>query len=116
MPHFVQSVRELDSLGVRFIAVTQGIDTDQSNPTAKLMLNMLAAFAEFERELIGERTLAGLARARKQGRVGGRPRVVCDRSKVERLRKAGSSLAEIATAVGASKSTVHRMIQATELK
>src|SRR5688500_3091069 len=41
MPHFVQSVRELDSLGVRFIAITQGIDTDQTNPTAKLMLNML---------------------------------------------------------------------------
>jgi DNA invertase Pin-like site-specific DNA recombinase len=70
MPHFVQSVRELDSLGVRFIARTQGIDTDQANPTAKLMLNMLAAFAEFERELIVERTLAGLARARKEGRGG----------------------------------------------
>jgi DNA invertase Pin-like site-specific DNA recombinase len=110
MPHFVQSVRELDSLGVRFIAMTQGIDTDQSNPTAKLVLNMLAAFAEFERELIVERTLAGLARARKEGRIGGRPRVVVDRVKVERLSKAGKSLNAIAEAVGTSKSTVHRLL------
>jgi DNA invertase Pin-like site-specific DNA recombinase len=73
------------------------------------MLNMLAAFAEVERELIVERTLAGLARARRQGRVGGRPRVVCDRTKVERLRKTGVSFAAIAKQAGISKSSVHRI-------
>src|SRR6516225_5745158 len=41
MPHFVASVQELRSLGVRFIAITQGIDTDESNPASKLMLNLL---------------------------------------------------------------------------
>ena len=47
--------------------------------------------------------MAGLERARKEGRVGGRPRVIVDRVKVERLSKAGKSLTEIAQAVGASK-------------
>lgn len=110
MPHFVQSVRELDSLGVRFIAITQGIDTDQCNPSSKLMLNMLAAFAEFERELIVERTRAGLQRAKREGRIGGRPRVIVDRTKIERLSNAGHTLVEIAAAVGTSKSTVHRLL------
>jgi DNA invertase Pin-like site-specific DNA recombinase len=109
MPHFVSSVQELRTLGVRFVAVSQGIDTDESNPAARLMLNMLAAFAEFERELIVERTLAGLARARRQGRVDGRPRVVCDRGKIERLRKSGMSFAAIAEQVGISKSSAHRI-------
>ena len=71
MPYFIASIQELQSLGVRFIAMIQGIDADLSNPTAKLMLNLLAAFSEFERELLVERTRAGLARARKEGRIGG---------------------------------------------
>ncbi len=114
MPHFIGSVQELRELGVRFVAVSQGIDTDEANPAARLMLNMLAAFAEFERELIVERTLAGLARARRQGRVGGRPRIVCDRARVKRLRKTGMSLVEIAEKVGISKSSVHRIVSGTE--
>lgn len=56
------------------------------------------------------RTLAGLAKARKEGRVGGRPKVVCDYNKVARLRKAGKTLVEIADAAGVSKSTVHRLL------
>jgi hypothetical protein len=73
MPHFVASIQELRGLGVRFIAVTQNLDTDESNPTAKLMLNLLVAFSEFERELIVERTRAGLARARREGKRLGVP-------------------------------------------
>src|SRR6266853_1666799 len=65
--HFTASVRELDNLGVRFIAVTQGIDTDKSTPGGRLMMNILASFAEFERDIIVERTLDGLARARREG-------------------------------------------------
>ena len=57
--------QELRGLRVRFVAVTQGIDTDESNPNSRLMLNLLAAFAEFERELIVERIRAGLARVRR---------------------------------------------------
>ncbi len=57
-----------------------------------------------------ERTIAGLEKARKEGRVGGRPKVVVNRTKVERLHKAGKSLYEIAQVVGTSKSTVHRLL------
>jgi DNA invertase Pin-like site-specific DNA recombinase len=74
------------------------------------VLAILAVIAKQERVRLSERTLAGLARARKQGRIGGRPKVVCDRSKVEQLHKAGISLTAIAEQVGVSKSSVHRMV------
>lgn len=75
------------------------------------VLAILAVIAKQERVRLSERTLAGLARARKQGRVGGRPKAVCDRSKVKQMRVAGKTLAEIAQKVGVSKSTVCRMLQ-----
>lgn len=64
---FIHSIQELDRNGVRFIALTQAIDTDKNNPASRLMMNILAAFAEFERELISERTRAGLQRKQKEG-------------------------------------------------
>jgi DNA invertase Pin-like site-specific DNA recombinase len=74
------------------------------------VLGILATIAKQERIRLSERTIAGLARARKEGRIGGRPRVVVDKVKVEGLSKAGKSLTEIAEAVGTSKSTVHRLL------
>jgi DNA invertase Pin-like site-specific DNA recombinase len=74
------------------------------------VLAILAVIAKQERVRLSERTLAGLARARKQGHIGGRPKVVCDRNKVERLHTLGKSLTEIAAVVGVSKSTVHRLL------
>ena len=112
MPHFIASLQELSSLGVRFIATTQGIDTDESNPTSKLMLNLLVAFSEFERELIVERTRAGLARARRAGRIGGRPRLVVDRDEVARLDEDGLTMREIAEEMGISAASVCRMLKA----
>jgi DNA invertase Pin-like site-specific DNA recombinase len=112
MAHFVSSVQELRRLGVRFIAVTQNIDTDGAgNPTAKLMLNLLAAFAEFEHELIVERTRAGLARARREGRIGGRKPLVVDRAKLKKLTKEGRSTREIGAELGISASTVSRLLR-----
>jgi Enterobacteriaceae phage serine recombinase len=110
MPHFVSSVQELASLGVRFVAITQGIDTDSSNPASRLMLNLLAAFAEYERELIVERTLAGLQRARSEGRIGGRPRKVVSHKKVANLRAEGQTLRQIAATVGVSPASVLRIL------
>jgi DNA invertase Pin-like site-specific DNA recombinase len=56
----VSKLRDLESCGVRFIAASQGIDTDSANPTARLLTHILAAVAEFERSLIVERVSAGL--------------------------------------------------------
>jgi DNA invertase Pin-like site-specific DNA recombinase len=109
MPHFVASVQEPRSLGVRFIAITQGIDTDESNPASKLMLNLLIAFSEFERELIVERTRAGLARARREGRIGGRPRLVLERAL--RLEADGLTQMEIVEALSVSQASVSRILR-----
>ena len=64
--HCVSGIQELASLGIRFTASSQGLDTDQSNPASKLLLHILAAVPQFERELIRERTLPGLRLAQSQ--------------------------------------------------
>ena len=60
--HCVSGIQELASLGIRFIATSQGLDTDESNPASQLLLHILAAVAQFERELILDHTHAAIAR------------------------------------------------------
>jgi putative DNA-invertase from lambdoid prophage Rac len=68
----INTIQELVGLGVRFIAVTQNIDTDESNPMSRFMLHIMAAFAELERELIRERVVAGVRAAKANGKTLGR--------------------------------------------
>ena len=84
--HLSQQLAALSSYGIRFIAVTQGLDTDQSNPTSTLLLHILSAVAEFERQIIRERTLCGIRAAQPAGKVVGRPKRVFRRDEVVRLR------------------------------
>src|SRR5271155_4032153 len=72
--HCIRSVQELVSLGIRFLAVTQNIDTDESNPTSQFILHMFAAVAELEREMIRERVVSGIRTAKGNGKTLGRPR------------------------------------------
>jgi len=88
-----QHLALLTSYGVRFIAVSQALDTDASNPSSRLMLTILAGVAEFEREIIRERTLAGVHAARAAGKTLGRPRRVFRRDQVARMRAGGPELA-----------------------
>jgi DNA invertase Pin-like site-specific DNA recombinase len=81
-----QSLAALESYGVRFIATTQGLDTDASNPTSKLLIGVLSSVAEFERELLRERTLSGVRAAKAKGKTLGRPMKVFRRDEVVRLR------------------------------
>lgn len=74
LPHLAQLIAELDSHGVALIAHGQGIDTSDANPAARLQMHVLLAVAEFERSIIRERVLAGMAAARKKGRLPGRPK------------------------------------------
>lgn len=92
------NIRDLDAAGVRFIATTQGIDIRPGGDAmSRLMLTMLAAVAEFERDLIRERTRLGMAKARAVGKHIGRPRVRGPRpADVQRLRKAGRSWRQVA--------------------
>lgn len=72
MPHLVAVVTDLQARGVDFLSLHEQIDT--STATGKLQLSLFAAFAQFERDLISERTKAGLVAAREAGRLPGRPR------------------------------------------
>lgn len=119
----LNNIRDLDSAGVRFIAITQGIDTDQSNPASRLLLHMLAAIAEFERAMIRERTGMGRIRYRREfdaGRANSRsgknlaphrPKKILNRQAVIDLRGQGFSLGEIAQQLGLPRTSVHRIVK-----
>lgn len=81
-----QQLAALTGYGVRFISTSQSLDTDQSNPTSRLLLQILASVAEFEKEMIRERTRAGVRAAKASGKCIGRPRRVFRRDEVIRLR------------------------------
>lgn len=107
---FVNLVQELDRLKIRFISTTQGIDTDQSNPGARLFMQILAAFAEFERELIRERINAGLAKRKASGaKMGGDFKLV-DMDRARRLIGLGHSLRETARRLEVGVNTLRRRL------
>jgi site-specific DNA recombinase len=66
---------QLVSWNIRLIVLDQGLDTDNSNPMSKMLIQVLAAFAEFEREMIRDRTRRGIANARAKGKYIGGQRV-----------------------------------------
>ena len=107
----VGRVDELRERGVGFRSLTEGVDTTSS--TGKLVFHVFGALAEFERDLIRERTMAGLASARARGRKGGRPRAMDE----EKIRVASRlmndpevSVAEVCRAVGVSSATLYRYV------
>jgi DNA invertase Pin-like site-specific DNA recombinase len=104
------SIADLTRLGVRWIAVTQNLDTDQNNPMARFMLTIMAAVAEFEREMIRERVKAGMANAKSRGNRLGRKRVVFDRDKALLLQARGFSQRSIARQLGVGLGTVSRAL------
>jgi DNA invertase Pin-like site-specific DNA recombinase len=73
LKHLIALLEELQALGIAFVSLAEGIDA--TTPAGKLQMHILGAIAEFERERIRERVLAGLRRARAQGRRLGRPRL-----------------------------------------
>ena len=127
LPACLHRIEELDCWGVRFLATTQPIDTDQHNPASRLLLHVLGAAAEFERSLILERTQAGQVRYRdayEKGHVGKtvhsrsgkdlpphRPRRIFDRDRVVELRRQRLSLRQIAREMGLGLGTVTRTLQ-----
>jgi DNA invertase Pin-like site-specific DNA recombinase len=76
LQELVADINELVERGVRFVAIENGMDFDKNsyNSTARLMLQIISSFAEFEREMIRERTIEGVRRAQAKGKHCGRPR------------------------------------------
>jgi putative DNA-invertase from lambdoid prophage Rac len=93
------NIRDLDVAGTRFVATTQGIDVRPGGDAmSRLILGVLASVAEFERDLIRERTRLGMAKARAAGKRIGRPRAVGPApGAVQRLRAAGRSWRQVAS-------------------
>jgi putative DNA-invertase from lambdoid prophage Rac len=106
----LDGIEALRTNGVRFLAVSQSIDTDESNPTARLLLHILASVAEFEREMIRERVCAGVKNAKAKGKQLGRKRVVFDRARAREMNAGGASLRDIAAALQVGRGTVHRFL------
>ena len=100
----VNTWAELDDLGIRFVSLTEQMDF--GSPSGKVMFSVIAAMAEFERDLISERVKRGMATARKKGRHVGRPLSV-PASEIAKRRKAGQSIASIAKALKISRQSVY---------
>ena len=114
LKHLIQVMQLLDERGVYFRSVQESLDT--STPGGKLIFHVFGALAEFERDIIRERTLAGLAAARSRGRVGGRPRKL-SKKQVEMAKNLMNDIsipiAEICETLGVSKATLYRSVNNT---
>lgn len=110
--HMVATLDELAALGIDFASVTEPFDT--TTPQGRLLLHLVAAFAEFEKGVLVERTRAGIAAARRRGARIGRPPVHVDVARALSLRASGRSLREVARVLGVGAATVCRAIQAAD--
>lgn len=107
----VNSLAEFQSLGIEFISIHDGADT--TTPQGRLLFTIMAGLAAFERELIRERVISGLAEARRQGKKLG-PKFTVSKEKANCIiasRAEGSSLRSIAKDYGVSTSTVARVLK-----
>lgn len=111
MKHLLETVAELEEQGVGFCSLTENIDT--TTPSGRLIFHIFGALGQFERDLIRERTSAGLQAAAARGRKGGRPRVV-DKSTVEKARtliEEGLTVREAARRLKVGKSSLYEALK-----
>lgn len=110
----INALEEFRSLGIDFVSHQEAVDT--STPAGRMMFTMIAAFAEFERDIIRERIMSGVEYAKaygtKSGKAIGRPNVVFKRSDIPILYEAGYSVRAIAEKLGVGQGTVWRAIKA----
>jgi DNA invertase Pin-like site-specific DNA recombinase len=113
--HLIDTITDLADCGVGFKSLTENIDTTTSG--GKLVFHIFGALAEFEREIIRERTQAGLASARSRGKVGGRPKALTPKE-VQILRNMAAdkslAVADICKTLGIGRTTFYRYVKAGE--
>lgn len=107
LPHLIETVTDLEQRGVAFRSLTESIDT--STAGGRLIFHIFGALADFERSLIKERTVAGLAAARERGRVGGRPAALTPAKtrQAKKMRAEGVPMSEIAEVLEVARSTLY---------
>lgn len=113
LPHLVEVVAELRARGVHFRSLRDGV-IDTTTASGELVFHIFAALAQFERQLIRERTQAGLQAARARGRKGGRRPVPADHPRVQaaqRMHAEGVPVSQICGALGVTRSTVYRYLK-----
>jgi DNA invertase Pin-like site-specific DNA recombinase len=103
------TLQELDHLGVGFVSLTEALDL--TTPAGRAMAAMLAVFAAFEREVLQERTRAGMAHARQNGKRLGRPATAAaHNAEIRKLHRAGVSKSEIARRLQIGRTSVRRIL------
>jgi DNA invertase Pin-like site-specific DNA recombinase len=109
----VDFVADLQGRGVQFRSLTDGIDT--TTPAGRFLFHVMASLAQMERELLAERTLAGLAAAQRRGRLGGRKRRMTPGKvgSARRLLRDGLSPHDVAENLGVSIPTLYRWVPAS---
>ena len=115
--HLIETVTGLSERGVGFQSLTESLDTTTNG--GRLVFHIFGALAEFERELIRERTLAGLASARARGRKGGRPKKLTAKAVAKArllLSDPSQSATEVAKDFGVSRATLYRALKDAETK
>jgi putative DNA-invertase from lambdoid prophage Rac len=102
-------LQELEHLGVGFVSLTEALDL--TTPAGRAMAGLLAIFAEFEREILRERTRAGLAQARLNGKRLGRPQTAgLQATEIRKMHRAGTSKSEIARRLEIGRTSVRRIL------
>lgn len=117
LTHLIDTVNQLESKGIGFQSLTEAIDTTTAG--GKLVFHIFGALAEFERELIRERTKAGLEAARVRGRTGGRPRKL-SKEQTQMMKEMWENknykVNDICNTFGISRSTFYRNLEKKEFK
>lgn len=111
MLHILQTVKELTGRGVTIVSVTDGIDS--STPAGRMMIGVLGSLAEYERELVKERTALKRAASRANGTRFGRPRKVDDADHIataKRMKVDGHTAKDISKYLGVSRATLYRYL------
>ncbi len=121
MRHLVDLVAQIEEKGANLKSLNDAM-VDTTTAQGKLVFNIFASIAEFERNLISERTKAGLASAKKRGRVGGRPKGLSKEAK-SKARMAASlyknkdlSVSQICEDIGVSKATLYKYLRFMEVE
>lgn len=115
LKHLIEVINQLHQQKISFKSLRENIDTTSSG--GKLIFHIFCALAEFERDVMRERTLAGLSSARARGKFGGRPRAM-DKKKVAMARKlmsdASNSVEDVCKILGISRATLYRYVRRKE--